>query len=39
LKESLAEAENLRKFIKELGSAVRVCERYLEDLFDYQSFL
>ena len=43
LKESLVSAESLRRFIEELEregfeDAARTCERYMEDLFNYQAF-
>jgi len=43
LKDSLVSAESLKKFIEELEmegfeSAARACERYMEDLFNYQAF-
>ena len=43
LKDSLANAESLKKFMEELEmegfeSAARTCERYMEDLFNYQAF-
>ena len=43
LKESLMSAESLKKFIEELEmegfkDAARTCERYMEDLFNYQAF-